>query len=87
MTVGPKLITFSYPEFPATVVKPPFENASVNGGNCDGFDTSDYSNSSVAWRRSSLAIQQELGIWTKRWHRIDPGDRFDPAAAAGLLKQ
>ena len=87
MTVGPKLIIFGHPEFPATVIKPPFENASVNGGSCDGFDTPDHFDSFAARRGAGLAAQPELGLWTKRWHRIDPGDRFDPAAIARLLKQ
>jgi len=86
LTAGPKLITFIHPEFPATVVKPPFDNASVNGGSCDGFDTPDHFDSSASWCGAGLAAQQELGLWTKRWHRVDPGDRFDPAAIAGHLK-
>ena len=87
LTVAPKLLTFSYPEFPAIVIKPPFDNASVNGGSCDGFDTPDHFDSSASWCGAGLAVQQELGLWTKRWHRVDPGDRFDPAAIASHLKQ
>jgi hypothetical protein len=87
LTAGPKLITFIHPEFPATVAKPPFDNASLNGGSCDGFDTPDHFDSLTARCCSCLAVQQELGLWTKRWHWIDPGDRFDSAAVAGHLEQ
>jgi len=87
LTAGPKLITFIHPEFPATVVNPPFENASSDGGNYDGSDTPDHLDSLTARRCTGLALQQELGLWTKRWHWIDPGDRFDPVAVAGHLNQ
>ncbi len=87
MTVGPKLIIFGYPEFPATVVKPPFENASVNGGSCNGFDTPNCFDSFASWHGAGMAAQQELGLWTKRWHWFDPGDCFDPVSVARHIRQ
>lgn len=85
MTARPKLITFSYPESPAIVVKPPFENASVNGGSCNGFDTADYFDSVATRCGARMAVQQELGLWTKRGHWIDSGNSFNPVAVAGHI--
>lgn len=87
LTSAAKLITFTRPESPTTEVNPPFKTASLNGGNCDGFDTPDYFDSITARRCTRLAAQQKLGLWTEWRHRIGPTDRFDPVANESHLEQ
>jgi hypothetical protein len=86
LTVGRKVITFSNPGIPPIVGKPSFDNASLNGGSCDGFDTSDHFDSFASWHGTGMAAQQELGLWTKRGHRFGSANCFNPAADAGHLK-
>jgi hypothetical protein len=80
-----KLLLLATPESPAIVGKPSFDNASLNGGSCDGFDTPDHFDSFASWHSTGMAAQQELGLWTKRGHRFGSANCFDPVADAGHL--
>lgn len=53
---------------------------------CDGFDTSGYLDTSASGRDPELAVQQKLGLWTKRWNRSDSGHRSDPVIVKGHLE-
>jgi hypothetical protein len=57
----------------------------VEGGQ-HGFDTAYHFDSTSARSDSELALQQELGLWTKRGYWSDSGDRDNPAIAESSLE-
>ena len=65
---------------------PPLNERSLTEVIFDGVDNSDHLDNPAPWRRASLATQQKLGIWTKRWTWFGFADCADSSADGKNLK-
>ena len=83
MTVGPKRATFS--PFPLISLTKPPRKQSLAGGVNNGFDPCNSSDPFAARRDTKLAAQSKLGLWAKRWNRIDSRNHHHPVTAEGDL--
>ncbi len=85
MTPGPEVVIFSplhyrY-QFPRSI------NDLLLEVICDGVNTLNHLDNSVAWHSTQMAVQQGLGLRTKRRNWSDTPDRLDPSLVEDHLDQ